>query len=93
MKPIWLLTTTWMVPPVRVALEAREVQRLGDDALAHERGVAVDEERHDALALAAVLLRADAPLDDRVHELEVARVEREREVDVAAATRVTRSLE
>jgi hypothetical protein len=41
----------------------------------------VDEERHDALALAPVLLGAHAPLDYRVHELEVARVEGEREVD------------
>jgi hypothetical protein len=29
-----------------VALERREVQRLGDHALAHERRVAVDEQRH-----------------------------------------------
>ena len=74
----------------RVALEARQVQRLGDDALAHERRVAVDEERHHAAALAIaapVLLGAHAALDDRVHELEVARVEGEREVHLAARAR------
>ena len=32
----------------RVALEPRQVQRLGDDALSDERRVAVDEQRHDA---------------------------------------------
>ncbi len=66
--------------PGRVALELREVERLLDDALAHEGGVAVDEERHGALPLAAIDLRAHAALDDGVHELEVARVERHREV-------------
>ena len=64
-----------------VAFEPREVERLGDDALAHERRVAVDEERHDVEALPAILFRADAAFDDRIHEFEMARVEREGEVD------------
>ena len=76
-------------PAGRVAREAGEVQRLGVDALADERGVAVDEERHHLGAgggvAAAVLLGADSALDDRVHELEVARVEGERHVDALAA--------
>ena len=68
----------------RVALEALQVQRLGDDALADERRVAVDEQRHHAPALgvvAPVLLGAHAAGDDGIHELEVRRVERQREVD------------
>jgi hypothetical protein len=65
----------------RVALEARHVERLGDHALTDEGRVAVDEEGHDAPPLATILFRADSTFDHRVHELEVARVEGEREVD------------
>ncbi len=75
------------MPARRVPLELREVQRLGDDALAHERRVPVNEERHRALALASIDLGAHAAFDDRVDELEVARVEREREVKLATGLR------
>src|SRR4051794_3914436 len=44
----------------------------------------MDEQRHHAEARLAILLRADTTFDDRVDELEVARVEREREMDHAA---------
>ena len=70
-----------------VAVELRQVERLGDDALAGEGGVAVDQQRH-ALARAPcrrpVLLGADAALDDRIDRLQVARVRRQRQVDRVA---------
>ena len=74
----------------RVALEVREVQRLGDQALPGERGVAVDEDGQDFLAfrvarLVAVLFGADAALDDGVHPLQVAGVEGKREMELFAS--------
>ncbi len=71
-------------PADAVAVQLGHVERLGDDPLPGERGVAVDEDRQRARPPAvaqAVLFGADAPLHDRVHPLEVARVEGEREVD------------
>ena len=68
-----------------VAVELRHVERLGDDALAREGRVAVEQERQAARAAAvadAVLLGAHAALHDGVDPLEVARVERERQVDL-----------
>ena len=53
-KPIWLFTMTWIVPPTRVPSSPRHVQRLGDDALAGERRVAVDEDRQRAAARSRV---------------------------------------
>ena len=74
----------------RVAGQPLEVERLGDDALAGERGVAVDEDRQrdrrvvTADAGRAVGLRRARPtLDDGVDGLEVARVRHERDGDVA----------
>ena len=72
-----------------VAGQPGEVQRLGDDALAHEGGVAVDEQRQDppargGIVAHAVLLGAGAALDDGVDELEVAGVERHRQVHALA---------
>ena len=43
-KPSWLLMTRWTVPPGPVALERRQVERLGHHALAGEGGVAVDQD-------------------------------------------------
>ena len=60
-----------------VAVEPREVHRLGHDALAGEGGVAVEQQRqHVRVLLVAhrVLLGPHHALDHRVHELEVARV-------------------
>ena len=62
----------------RVAGEPAQVQRLGDDALADERRVAVYEQRHHMAprvgeAAQPVLLGAGAALDHGVDELEVAR--------------------
>ena len=64
-----------------VAGQRLEVERLGDDALAGEGGVAVDQDGHDRgrvvrdlARLARRLVGARAALDHRVHELEVARV-------------------
>ena len=73
-----------------VAGQLREVERLGDDALAREGGVAVDEHReHEAALLVAepVLLRAHDALDDRVDRFEVARVRGEGHRDRAARAR------
>ena len=72
-----------------VAGETAEQQRLGDHALAGEGGVAVHDDRHHPAALAVaqvILLGADDALDHRGHHLEVARVEREREVDAGSLT-------
>ena len=60
-----------------IAVELGEPERLGDDALAGERGVAVHEHRHHAAAVVVaevVLLGAHDALDDRIDRLEVARV-------------------
>ncbi len=77
-----------------IAGEAGEVQRLGDDALAGERGVAVDEQREDGVVVdpadhrrrravgrrgQPVLLGPGHALDDRVDGLEVRRVRRHRD--------------
>jgi hypothetical protein len=73
--------------PVR---HLRQPQRLHDDALAGEGRVAVDQERHHARAAVVphvILLRADDPLDDRIHQLQVARVERQRQVNLLAVHR------
>ncbi len=64
----------------------RELERLRDDALARECRVAVDQHGQHLLAeriAAPVLARAHRALDDRIHDLEVRRVERERDVHVA----------
>ena len=74
----------------RVAVDRVEVERLRDDALPGERGVAVDEDRQrdrrvvDPGARRAVgLLGARETLDHGVDGLEVARVRRERDLDLA----------
>ena len=77
-----------------VAVEAGEVHRLGDDALAGEGRVAVQQHRQDARVLAVadrVLLGADHALDDRVHELEVARVRGEAHADRLARVGLVRA--
>ena len=65
----------------RVAVEALQVERLRDDALAREGGVAVQDHRDRGVvvevrvrALARRLDRARGALDDRADVLEVARV-------------------
>ena len=74
----------------RIALERLQVQRLGDDALARERRIAVNQDGQrdrrvvDAGTDGAVgLLGPGAALDDRVGRLEVARVGDDRDVDLA----------
>ena len=74
----------------RVALERLQIERLGDDALAGEGRVTVDQHGQrdrrivDAGAARAVgLLGARATFDDRVGGLEVARVGDDRDVDLA----------
>ena len=90
MKPTWLFEIRCSVPPGRVAVEAGEIERLGDDPLAREGGVAVDEDRQrdggvvDAGAGRAVgLLGARPPLDDGIDRLEMARVRSERDRHLA----------
>ena len=74
----------------RVAMQVCEVERLGDNALGRERRVAMDQDRHRdrrvvvARPAGAVgLLGPRAALDDRVDSLEVARVGRERDRNLA----------
>ena len=60
--------------------ELREVERLGDQPLAGERGVAVDQDRQAqpaVLVLEPPLLGPHPPLDHRVDRLEVAGVGRQ----------------
>ena len=78
----------------RVAVEVREVERLGHDPLARERGVAVDQDRKrdgrvvdPAAARPVGLLRPRPALDDRVDSLEVAWVRRERDRHLAVRGR------
>ena len=70
-----------------VALEAGEVERLHDDSLAGERGVAVQQDGEDLGAVGAALEvdeRAGAAEDDRVDGFEVAGVEGEGDADFLA---------
>ena len=60
-----------------VAIELRQVQRFGDNALACESGVAMDEQRDHFGAgsvAEAFLFRADHALDDGIYRFEVAGV-------------------
>ena len=71
-----------------VARKLRQVQRLGDESLAGERGVAVDQHRQAVLALDVAeqrLLGARAALDDRIDRFQVARIRSQRDMHVAAA--------
>ena len=71
-----------------VAAQLRQVQRLGHDALAGERGVAVQQHRQHGEALLAlvdaVLLGADDALEHRVDRLEVRRVGGQVDLGLAA---------
>ncbi len=73
-----------------VAVQLAEVQAFLDDALAGKRGVAVDENVHGVHAVdvvRAVLFGSGASEGDRVDELQMARVERQRQVDLATFRR------
>ena len=78
-------------PTGAVTVDLGEVERLGDDTLAGERGVTVQHERHDRVlgaplrVLDEVLLGADDALENRVDRLEVGRVGRERDLDLVLA--------
>ena len=70
-----------------IAGDVAHRQGLGDDALAGERGVAVDEDRQHGIRAGRVDLVLGGPdhaLDDRVDGLQVARVGGELEEDVGA---------
>ena len=76
----------------RVAVDRLEVERLGDDALSRERGVAVEDHRHGGVrlavgvrALARGLGRPRRARRDRRHELQVRRVRLEPDDDRLAA--------
>ena len=78
----------------RVALQTEQVERLGDDPLAREGRVPVDEERerHGRVVLelgrvAPRLKRAGRPLDHRIDGLEVARVGGEPDMHLAVRRR------
>ena len=69
-----------------VAVELRQVQRLGHHALAGERRVAVDQHRNHALALGIaepVLLGAHDAFHHRIHGFQVARIRRHGDHDLA----------
>ena len=71
-----------------VALDHRQVERLGHDALAGEGGVAVDQDRQHRVApgrIDEVHLGPGHALDDRVDGLEVRRVGRQLDLDGVAA--------
>jgi hypothetical protein len=70
-----------------VPLELRVVQTLGDDALAGERGIAVDQERDHAQTVgiaAEALLGPAAAKDHCVHRFKVAGIAGHRQVHLAA---------
>ena len=70
-----------------VPAQLRQVERLGHDALAGERGVTVHEDRQHRELLAAVedvLLGAGDALEHRVDDLEVRRVGRDGDLDRVA---------
>ena len=74
--------------PGGVAVELREVQRLGHHALSGEGRVAVDQHGDDALARGiaqAILLGAHDAFHHRIDGLQVARVGRDGDHDLAAA--------
>ena len=82
-----------------VAVERLQVQRLGDHALAGERGVAVQDDRHRGVGvavgvrpLAAGLRGARRADDDRVHELQVRRVGLEVDEDRVAVGQLVGAL-
>ncbi len=73
-----------------IAARLREIQRLHHDALAGERGVAVHQHRQHLVALAVatpLLARAHRALDHRIDDLEVRRVERQRQMHRSARCR------
>ena len=95
-KPSWLLAMMWMRAVGVVAGEPRQVQRLGDDALARERrrrresGPAACWRRRSAARPARprrVPAARAMPDDHRVHGLEVARVRHQRHEHLAARHR------
>ena len=78
---------TCSVPPVAKPDGLRQLHRLRDDALPCESRIAMDQERKNrgARRVAALFLaRANRAFDDRVHYLEMRRVECQHDVDVAA---------
>ena len=73
-----------------IAARLRERERLHHDALAGERGVAVHDDRQHRVAFgvaAAIEARLHRAFDDRVHDLQVRRVEGEAQVHRPAARR------
>ncbi|MCY1505896.1 hypothetical protein D9M68_401240 [compost metagenome] len=65
----------------------RHLEGFHDHALPRERGIAVDGDRHDLVAVAivaAVLAGAHGTLDHRGNDFQVGRVERQGQVDFAA---------
>ncbi len=71
----------WTVPPVRVTGELRHVERLVNDPLPRERGVAMDEQRQNFAAMFGVaadaLAGARRAFHDRIDRFEMARVGRQ----------------
>ena len=73
-----------------VAVELGHVERFGNNTLAGEGGVAVDQQRNDAFALEvteAILLGTDNAFDNRIDGFQVRRVGREADDDFARGDR------
>ena len=73
-----------------IGRQLREAQRLGNDSLPREGRVAMQQDWHDAAALAVaapLLLGPHDPFDHRVDQLQVAGVRAERAVDLVPARR------
>ncbi len=71
-----------------VAIELREIQRLGHHALSGEGRVAVNQHGDDAFArriAQPILLGTDDAFDHRIHRLQVARIGRDGDHNLAAA--------
>jgi hypothetical protein len=82
-----------------VTAQASEVERLGNDALAGERRVAVNDDGYDEILILLQLgsgtirlLRAGDAFDHGMHELEMARIRREHDGEWLAAGRRIRAL-
>jgi hypothetical protein len=94
-NPIWLFTITWIVPPVRQNGSSDRFSVSNTTPCPVNAASPVQQDRDDlawSLSPADLLLGPDDPLDDRVDQLEVARVRAEAQVDGLVAAGTGRSL-
>ena len=75
-----------------IAVRLRQIERFHHHALAGESGVAVDDDRQNKpprRVAAPILARAHRPLRDRAHDLQMRRVENERQMHRPRRSRVS----